>query len=154
MKKGITLISIIIYLILFTTVTVFAVSVSSNMNRNIMMDKGLSIIELDYSKLYTNLFNSAKDSEYYRLIDKKIYFSNGDEYSFDIESGKVYKNSGILIETLSNFSNLGVENIANTTIDRNVLSHSSSLYINIELKKYNNTLKRDIIVTSGDDIFE
>ncbi len=154
MKKGITLISIIIYLLLFTTFIVFAVSTSSNMNRNILIDKGLSIIELEYSKLYTNLFDSAKNSNYFNITENKIYFSNGDEYKFDKEKGIIYKNTGILCETLSDFKKLEVSSISNTTLEKYILSSSESLYINIELRKYDNTLNRDIIVTVGDDLFE
>ena len=152
MKKGITLISIIIYLVLFTTFTAFAVSLTSNMNRNVLMDKGNSIIETEYSKIYTNLLSSAKNSSYFNVSKGEIKFSNGDIYIFDVSNSILYKNGGILCNSLNSFNLKNLENLSSITIEEDILRKSESLYIEVGLKKYDSSLKRDIIVSLGDDI--
>ena len=116
MKRGITLISIIIYLVLFTTFTAFVLSMNSNIERNVLMNKGNSIIETEYSKLYTNLFASAKDSTDYSILDGDkqliIEFSNGDVYNYDKDNGRILKNNGILVTSVSNFKQIDVTSLA------------------------------------------
>ena len=155
MKRGVTLISIIIYLILFTTFTVFAMSVNSNMNRNVFMDKGSIEVENEYSKLYTNMFTSAKNSTSYYTSSKEtvtvINFSNGDYYIFDTTNNCVYKNDGILCNNLITFELSEVHNISTTTLAENVLIESHSLCVEVSFKKYDQILDRAIVVTVGDN---
>ncbi len=154
MKRGVTLISIIIYLVLFTTFTAFAVSISSNINTNVLSNKGNLIVENDYSKIYTNIFTSAKNSNYYSVSEQKVSFSNGDEYLFDAESNTLYKNGGAICNTISEFAIFNASDISNTTIDVMALQRSEALCIKVTLKKYNSALQRDIIVSLGDDLSE
>ena len=62
MKKGVTLISIVIYLVLFFTFTVFATSVSSNINRNVFMDKGSVEVEKEglFDTIQKGIFGGVK----------------------------------------------------------------------------------------------
>ena len=155
MKKGVTLISIVIYLVLFFTFTVFATSVSSNINRNVFMDKGSVEVEKEYSKLYINMFSSAKESELYYIVQKQsgtnINFSNGDSYLFDLDNGIIYKNEGILIENLKGFSIIKLEESSNTNLSSEVLKKSESLCFKVSFEKYDQFLERQIVVTVGDE---
>lgn len=154
MKKGVTLISIIIYLVLFTTFVAFAVSISSNINRNVLTRKGSSAVELEYSKIYTNMFSSAKSSDYFTANGSNVVFSNGDVYSFDKESGLVTKNGGVIAENLVNYTRLSAKDITGTSLNENALASSEVLVINVELKKYSANLNRNIIIALGDGLDE
>ncbi len=155
MKKGITLVSIIIYMVLFFTFTVFAISVSSNLNRNVLMDKGSAEIEEEYSKLYINMFSSAKNSNSYNISSKSegkvISFSNGDSYLFDVYKGYVYKNEGILCRDLNQANIIESTELVGTTLTQNVLSNLNSLCLNVSFGKYSQILEREIVVTVGDE---
>ena len=152
MKKGITLISIIIYLVLFTTFTAFVISLSSNMNRNVLSDKGTRYIQNEYSKLYVNMLTSAKDSTYYSFDNSKVSFSNGDIYYFNLSDHNVYKNGGILAQDLSSFSVRDVLEIDGINLSDEKLQNSDSLCINVQFIKYGNEISKDIVVSVGDGI--
>lgn len=147
MKRGITLISIIIYLVLFTTFSAFIISISSNMNRNVLSDKGTRYVQNEYSKLYVNMLNSAKSSTYFIYDSNKVSFSNGDLYLFNLNDHNVYKNGGIIAQDLSSFEFKEVLEIDGLSLSSGVLEGSNSLCMNVKFIKYGNEISKDIVVS-------
>ena len=101
MKQGITMISLVIYVILFFGFTVLAISISSNLNYRILNEKGMTVANENYLKLYTNLLDSAKKStNMYTIGTDTIYFSNGDVYKLFKTENLVNKNGGVLVKNV------------------------------------------------------
>ena len=150
MKRGITLVSMIIYLVLFTAFTAFVIAFSSNMNRNVMSDKGKLFVQTEYEKLYMNLFTSAKDSVNYVKSGNNIRFSNGDLYVFDTESHNIFKNGGILVQDVEQFDFKDIYEFEGVSIDRDILEKNEALGLNVTFLKYGNEVSRDIVIAVGD----
>ena len=132
-KKGITLSSIVIYVILFFMFTTVIISVSSRYNKRLFDDRGQAINITAINKLEYNLLDSA-DKSYNAKVNVEgnkttVTFSNSDKYVFDVDDNVIYKNGGKLIKFVKDCS---VEYVDNT------------LNINITLNKYINEVTRNI----------
>ncbi|MCX8073986.1 MAG: hypothetical protein N2749_00155 [Clostridia bacterium] len=145
-KLGLSLVSIVLYVILFFTFVTFAVAISSNVNYSVLGQKGELYVNEQYSKLQYNLFNSAKNSQSVSLINNKIVFSNNDEYSFDTSRKVIYKNNGILVN--------GVDNFAINSVDTtNLVDNSKYLSYTVSFVKYGKNLTKNLFISVG-DIYE
>ena len=82
-KKGITMTSIVVYVMLFFIFTSVAITISTNINFEALSEKGNIINNKNIQKLQFNLLNSAKSSSNVYNISGKVVFSNNDEYYFD-----------------------------------------------------------------------
>ena len=133
-KQGITLTSLAIYLVLFTTFTAFTMSVSSNMNEKLFDNRGEAINYTNLVKLQTNIENSASQSSDVVVTSNTIQFSNGDLYSYNASDDIITKNGGMLCENISSFA-ASVEN----------KTYSKKISISIQLNKYLNELNKEII---------
>ncbi|MEG1705563.1 MAG: hypothetical protein RR290_03190 [Clostridia bacterium] len=142
MKKGVTLVSLVLYVFLFFTFTTLATAISTNQNHKVLSEKGRIIINNETITLYSNLLYSAKKSISYDIINEKIVFSNGDYYSF--ENNCIYKNSGKLVDNITSFV---VKNIDNT-------NNLKCFQVDISLKKYNEKINKNLIITVGDELYE
>ncbi|MBR1883458.1 MAG: hypothetical protein IJ809_00665 [Clostridia bacterium] len=147
MKKGMTLISIIIYLVLFTVFTAFAVSLSSNMNRNVLTETATYNLQGEYSKTYMNLFDSAKKSTSFAISDNNLRFSNGDLYVFDTANNVVYKNGGVLANYLHDFDFKELLEIEGVDLASSILEKSESLCLNVSFSRFDTEISRDIVVS-------
>lgn len=134
-KRGITLSSLVIYIILFTVFTVFVSFVSANMNERLFNSRGEAINYSSLNKLQYNLENSALDSQDVQITGNQISFSNGDNYVYNEEEKIIYKNDGILCLYVENFS-ANIETGINT----------KKVSINITFKKYLNVIAKTIII--------
>lgn len=156
MKSGMTMVSIVIYVTIFFTLSVFVISMSTNMNTKALSEKGEIIINEDIQKVQYNLMKSAKQSDRVDIIEDKIVFSNNDEYFFDNEEKILYKNSGILSKNIQSFS-MGTVNEING-IDNNLLNNLDSNIKNItfkvEAKKYDRAKSSVIFLTLGVGLYE
>ncbi len=134
-KKGITVTSIVVYVILFFMFTTITTVLSSKINGNLFNDRGTSINITAINKLEYNLLDSADKSYSVKgtVNDNStiLTFSNNDEYVFDKEKHKIYKNGGELVDFLKDFDIRAIDDY---------------LKINITLNKYTNEIEREIIV--------
>lgn len=134
-KRGITLSTLVIYIALFSILTVVVSSVSSNMNERLFNSRGEAINYTNLNKLQYNLENSAFESDTVSIIDGYISFSNGDNYSYSEEDKVIYKNGGILCT-----------NVDNIVVDIESDYSGEKITLDITFNKYLNILQRTIIV--------
>ncbi|MEG1141171.1 MAG: hypothetical protein RSE41_01730 [Clostridia bacterium] len=140
MKNGITMVSMVIYVLLFFTFTVIAISISSNLNKNIITDKSISNMNKDYLKLYTNILSSAKNSNSFDFIDNTVSFSNNDIYTFKDKC--IYKNNEKIISNVTSMSLGTINNLDNINKDK-------LLVLDITLNKNKKDFKDQVIVCVG-----
>ncbi len=156
MKSGMTMVSIVIYVTIFFTLSVFVISMSTNMNTKAMSEKGEIIVNEDIQKIQYNLMKSAKQSDRIDLIENKIVFSNNDEYYFDDTKKILYKNNGILSKNIQNFSMVMTDEIVG--IDANQISNLDSNIKNvtfkIEAKKYDRVKSSVVFLALGVGLYE
>lgn len=154
MKKGFTLVSLVLYVALFFAFTVFATAMSTNLNHKILSEKGRIVIQDNYMKLYTNLIDSAKKSSTIDIIENKVVFSNGDIYEYDSSNKEFLKNSGNFVSNIESFSIKNLDEIAGLQNDMTNVNIVDTVGFNISFRKYNETINRDIVITVGDDLYE
>lgn len=143
-KRGITMTSIVIYVILFFVFTSIAIAVSSNMNYESLNEKGNIINNENIQKLQFNLLNSAKKSNFVYNINGKIVFSNNDEYYYDRDDKEIIKNDTVLIQNVEEFNIIDSKEILEN------VPQDISVCIEITLKKYGNEKKEKMIFSVGD----
>lgn len=154
MKKGFTVVSLVLYVTLFFAFTVFATAISTNMNSKVLSEKGRIIIQDNYVKLYSNLINSAKSSDTIDVIGNDIAFSNGDIYHYDNANNEFLKNSGKLVSNVDSFMIKNLDEIDGLSNDLTNIDLVNCVGFNISFKKYNETISRDIVISVGDDLYE
>lgn len=133
-KRGITLASLVIYIVLFTTFTVFVSTMSNNMNEKLFNDRGEAINYSYLNKLQYNLENSALNSKDVVITADRISYSNGDNYEYNAGKKVLYKNGGILCLNVESFE---------TNMETGV--NTKKITINISFNKYLNQITKTII---------
>lgn len=132
-KRGITVTSIVLYVILFFLFTSVTTVISSRFNKNLFNDRGNAINVTAINKLEYNLLNSANNSYMASKVvngnKTTITFSNSDTYVFDLDDKVIYKNGGKLIKHIKACE----INYNNELVD-----------IDITLNKYTNEVTRNI----------
>lgn len=154
MKKGFTVVSLVLYVMLFFTFTVFATAISTNLNHELLSEKGRVIVNESYIKLYTNLINSAKKSHSVDIIENTIIFSNGDIYEYNLDNKEISKNSGDLVYNMESYAVSNLGDILGVSNDINDIDLVKCFSINVSFKKYNETITKDIVITVGDELYE
>lgn len=142
-KSGLTMASMILYVVLFFIFIAFAVSISTNMNYKILTQKGDMYINEEYDKLQYNLFKSAKVSNSISFIQNDIIFSNNDIYHYDSNKKIIYKNNAILVDSVDSFE-------PKVSSELNITDKSKYLSYNVVFNKYKQQLSKDIFVSVGD----
>ena len=133
-KRGITLSSLVIYIILFTSFTIFVSSISSNMNERLLVSRGEAINYSSFNKLQYNINDSAMKSSDVTITSSSITYSNGDSYTYDSTNKAILKNNGILCQNVNNFS-----------VTLGTATNAKKVTIIVGFNKYLNTLTRTII---------
>ena len=132
-KKGITVTSITVYVILFFMFTTITTIISSRFNENLFNDRGMAINVTAINKLEYNLLKSSDESfdVELKVEDKKttITFSNSDKYTVDLDKHVIYKNGGKLI---------------NFVDDCTVEVKNHVMIFDITVNKYTNNIRRSI----------
>ncbi len=154
MKKGFTLVSLVLYVMLFFTFTVFATAISTNLNHRVLSEKGRVIVNEEYMKVYTNLVDSAKESSSVDIIEDKIVFSNGDLYEYNAQNKRILKNSGNLVQNTESFAIINLETILGPLNNIEDIDIIKCFSLNVSFKKYNEIISRNIVVTVGDELYE
>lgn len=143
-KKGITMTSIVVYVMLFFIFTSVAITISTNMNFEALSEKGNIINNKNIQKLQFNLLNSAKSSSNVYNISGKIVFSNNDEYYFDSTKREILKNDITLVKDVEKF------NIISSSEFVENVNENKSVSVEVMLKKYGNEKIEKMIFSVGD----
>ena len=130
MKKGITVITLVIYVMLFFSFSVFAILTTNNNNKTVLNSNGLVKNNESLSKLNFNMLNSCRKSYKYDIVSGAIEFSNGDSYKYDSTKDIVYKDGVTLITNVTKFNVIEINN--------------KVLQLDVEFKKYDNILGRNL----------
>lgn len=153
-KKGLSMISIVIYVVLFFAFSAFAVGMATNMNYRTLSEKGVIINSEQLQKLQYNLVNSAKSSNSIDIITDNIIFSNDDSYTYDANKRKIYKNDGIIVSDVTSFNIINpsdLQDVPENFVD-NLDAKIDTLCIEVTFTKYDQNLTEKIFVTVGDDL--
>lgn len=138
-KNGITMVSIVMYVVIFFALTAIATGVTIAMNSNSLKDKGKIYVQEAEIKLKNNLLNSFENSDSITTISNKLIFSNNDEYYYEPENKIIYKNGGILIQ-----------NVEEMTFYLGNNKGLVSLDLNAKVIKYNQEKNINFITCKGD----
>lgn len=133
-KNGVTLASLVIYIVLFTSFTIFVSITSTNMNGKLFDNRGEAINYSYLNKLQYNIENSSMESQDVTIEDNKIIYSNGDIYTYNSDEDIIYKNDGILCLNVSDF-----------TANIEAGSNTKKLTLNISFNKYLNVIQKSIV---------
>ena len=153
-KKGLSMVSMLVYVVLFFAFSAFAVAMATNLNYRTLTEKGQIINNEHLQKLQYNLINSAKNSNTIEDISGKIVFSNNDEYTYSEVDKKIYKNGGIIATDVESFKIIDVSELENTPVNFSTNLDTDIDYICIEVtfNKYSHKLTEKIFITVGDGI--
>lgn len=135
-KSGITMATLVIYVVLLATFTGVALMVSNNLSDTVLGDKGIAISMTNYEKVLYYLNKSAEESTSATVTATTITFSNGDIFEYNSEKGELKLNGGVLCKNVSEF-NIG-------SIENNLLN------VGVSFKKYTNTMTRNVILNIGE----
>ncbi len=133
-KRGITVSSLVLYVVLFFAITTFLSIVYSNMNDTLFNNRGMALNYTMLNKLEYNLTDSALQSVDIVLADNTLTFSNGDKYYYDSAKKMVILNNGVLCTSVSKF-----EPTITTGTD------TKKLTINLRFNKYMAELNKTIV---------
>ena len=104
-KSGLTMVSIVIYVVIFFALAMIISGVTMVMDSNSLKDKGIIFCEEQLNKLQYNLVVSNENSKGdITKIENKLVFGNNDMYEYDSNTKTIYKNAGILIQNVEEFS--------------------------------------------------
>lgn len=138
-KSGITMATLVIYVVLLATFTGVALMVSNNLSDTVLGDKGIAISMTNYEKVLYYLNKSAEESTSATVTATTITFSNGDIFEYNSEKGELKLNGGVLCKNVSEF-NIG-------SIENNLLN------VGVSFKKYTNTMTRNVILNIGEWVY-
>ena len=149
MKKGITITSLVIYVVLFFGFTILASSISTNFNRNILNEKASININENILKFQSNLLNSSKKSISVTTMNNNIIFSNGDVYKLDENRNVLLKNDGVLCDNVKS-----LEILDNSTVTTNIIEDSKMVALKVTFEKFDINYSSKIVITAGDGLYE
>ena len=140
-KRGITVTSIMVYVLLFFAFTTIATVISSRFNKNLFNDRGNAINVTAINKLEYNLIDSASNSYNVDVVangnNRTLTFSNSDVYVFDNDNNVIYKNGGKLVKFVKE---------SKVKIQEDVIA------IDLTLNKYTHEVSRSIKVKCSSKI--
>lgn len=136
-KKGITVTSIVVYVILFFSFTTITTIISSRFNQSLFDDRGKAINITALNKLEYNLIKSANDSFNVEVTNSDdlitLNFSNTDEYIFDKQNQIIYKNRGKLVGFVKDYDISVQDNIIEITVTLNKYTNKITRTINLSI---------------------
>lgn len=126
--------SLVIYVVLFSGLTVLLSMIYNNMNDTLFFNRGRAINYTTLNKLQYNITESAYSSDNVQINQGIIIYSNGDEYVYNEEKDMIILNGGVLCTNVSDF------NAEITEIDG-----YKQVKLTVTLNKYLNELEKEII---------
>ncbi len=134
-KHGITVSSLVLYVVLFFGITTFISILYTNMNETLFNNRGVALNYTALNKLEYNLITSSENSEDITIKDNIIEFSNGDKYYYSEEKDVIILNNGVLCTSVTAF-----------VPSLNEVNGTKKLQINVTFNKYLATLNKEVIV--------
>lgn len=135
-KTGITMMSLVVYVVLLAAFTGVALTVSNNLSNSVFADKGIAYDMTNYEKIMYYLNNSAMESSSVDVTSTALTFSNGDKFEYNSAKNELKMNGGVLCRNVYAF---GIENTQNNLLN-----------IDITLKKYTHSMDRSITLYIGE----
>ena len=132
LKKGVTMASIVVYVILFSIITVVLSLVYTNMNEKLFQDRGRAINSTAFNKLQYNINASALASSNVTITGNVINYSNGDSYIY--YEDKILLNGGVICSNIEEF------NVTLTT-----LNNVKKVTYDVKFSKYLNEFEKNIV---------
>lgn len=136
-KNGITLSSLLIYLILFTTFTIITLSVTSNLNKNIFDSRGEIENNKNLNKVIAYFVESSKSSGSVSKIGDRVVFDNNDEYEFRESEKAIYLGNKKIVKNVHKV----MFSVTNKTV-----------YLDITFEKYSKILNKELTFSVRGDI--
>lgn len=134
-KRGITVSSLVLYVVLFFGITTFISILYTNMNETLFNNRGVALNYTALNKLEYNLVKSSNSSNNITIKNDVIEFSNGDKYYYADDKDMIILNNGVLCTSVAAFEpNL------------NEVNGTKKLQINVTFNKYLAILNREVIV--------
>ena len=133
-KRGITITSLVIYVVVFSIITVLVSMVYTSMNETLFLNRGKAINYTALNKLQYNITESALASSDITVSTNKIVYSNADEYIYDSDNNIILLNGGILCTAVSSFEA--------TVTEQNGIKQ---LKLQVSFNKYMSELSKSII---------
>ena len=133
-KKGITMVALVIYMLVFSLITLLLSMIFTNMNKNLFANRGAAINYTTLNKLQYNITESALISSNVTVDGNRIIYSNGDVYEYVSDKNIILLNRGVLCKNVSEFS-----------VKQVTSNNTKKVEISITLNKYLNSLSRNII---------
>lgn len=134
LKKGITMASLVIYVVVFSTITVVLSLIYNNMNDTLFFNRGRSINYTALNKLEYNMEYSASNSIDVEVTADSIIYSNGDKYTYYEEEKIIMLNDGIFCTNVTKFEPVLIEG-----------NEANLVRLKITFNKYSNELNKEIV---------
>ena len=135
-KKGITLASLVIYVVVFSVITSIVSIIYTNMNDTLFFNRGRSINYTEFNKLEYNLEHSAAFSNDIIVTSDSIEFSNDDNYTYFKDEKTLMLNGGILCTNVIKFEPVLEDK-----------SEVKLLKLKISFDKYSSKLEKEILLS-------
>ena len=133
-KRGVTLTSLVVYVVIFTIITVLISMIFTSMNERLFSNRGRAINYTTFNKLQYNITESALQSNDIVSSATRIIYSNGDEYEYDSDRKIILLNGGILC--------MAVDSFKPEIIEKNGVKQ---LNLQVLFNKYMSELNKNII---------
>lgn len=138
-KRGLTMMSLVVYVVLLAAFTGVALTVSNNLSNSVFADKGIAYDMTNYEKIMYYLNKSAMESSSADATSSTVTFSNGDKFEYNATKNELKMNGGVLCRNVYTFSIGDIQN--------------NLLNIDITLKKYTHSMDRSITLYIGEWVY-
>jgi hypothetical protein len=135
-KRGITVSSLVLYVVLFFGLTAFLSTVYSNLNKSLFDNRGIALNYTNLNKLQYNITDSAFKSNDVIVESNSLKYSNGDIYTYNENNDTILLNGGVLCTSVSRFTPI-------ITTENGV----KKVEIQLTLNKYLTTVEKTIITS-------
>lgn len=136
-EKGITLISLIIYIILLMMVIVLLTKVSDNFFFNLKYISDNKKYTAEFNKFNMYFIEDIKNNKNtYKLESSEIIFENGIIYTYKIDEQAIYRNKVKICSNVTNCGFLEVENEVDKNIIKVIIQIKSERFENEYVLKY------------------
>lgn len=159
-NKGISLLSMVIYVALFFAFMSFATIMATNMDYTSLSYKGKVIGYKNFEKWQANMIVSAKQSNRIDRIQNRMVFSNGDVYEYDAEEKMIRKNDADFFPNVTGFRWIEIEELTGIPVSMKekkegiygqIEDGKDYLAIEITFEKYGGTQNFQLFVVAGED---
>lgn len=136
-EKGITLMSLIIYIIVLMLVTAMLIKVSDTFFFNLKNISDSEKYTAEFNKFNMYFIEDIKNNKStYKLENDEIIFENGIIYTYKMEEQAIYRNKVKVCSNVTNCEFLKAENELDKNIIKAIIQIKSERYENEYVLKY------------------